>query len=40
VLRPGDVVVAMGTVDALKEIEPLFVPSRTSPSGTVLGDLG
>ena len=40
VLRPGDVVVAMGTVDALKELEPLFVPSRTSPSGTVLGDLG
>src|SRR5262249_27617866 len=26
VLRPGDVVVAMGTVDALKKLESLFVP--------------
>jgi voltage-gated potassium channel len=26
VLSPGDVVVAMGTVDALRELEPLFLP--------------
>jgi voltage-gated potassium channel len=40
VLSPGDVVVAMGTVDALRELEPLFVPERSKAVGTVLGDLG
>jgi voltage-gated potassium channel len=40
VLGPGDVVVAMGTVDALKELEPLFVPGTAKEAGTVLGDLG
>jgi voltage-gated potassium channel len=41
VLNPGDVVVAMGTVDALRELEPLFVPGRSrEPDTTVLGDLG
>ena len=33
VLRPGDVLVAMGTVDALRKLEPMFAPSRTSVSG-------
>jgi voltage-gated potassium channel len=40
VLSPGDVVVAMGTVDALKELESLFVPQPSKQAGTVLGDLG
>ncbi len=39
-LRAGDVLVAMGTVDALKKLESLFVPgSRASETGSVLGDL-
>jgi voltage-gated potassium channel len=40
VLHPGDVVVAMGTVEALKKLESLFVPRRAEEAGTVLGDLG
>jgi voltage-gated potassium channel len=41
VLNAGDVVVAMGTVDALRELEPLFVPGRSREADTtVLGDLG
>ena len=40
VLRAGDVVVAMGTVDALKKLESLFVPGPARRAGTVLGDLG
>jgi voltage-gated potassium channel len=40
VLHPGDVVVAMGTVEALRKLEPLFAPRRTRESGAVLGDLG
>jgi voltage-gated potassium channel len=40
VLNPGDVVVAMGTVDALRELEPLFVPEPSRAAGTVLGELG
>jgi voltage-gated potassium channel len=39
VLSVGDVVVAMGTVDALRQLESLFVPDP-SKTGTVLGDLG
>jgi K+/H+ antiporter YhaU regulatory subunit KhtT len=39
VLRAGDVLVAMGTVDALKKLESLFVPGRASETGSVLGDL-
>jgi voltage-gated potassium channel len=40
VLRAGDVLVAMGTVDALKKLETLFVPRPSQAAGTVLGDLG
>jgi voltage-gated potassium channel len=40
VLSAGDVVVAMGTVEALRELESKFVPDRSQPAGTVLGDLG
>jgi voltage-gated potassium channel len=40
VLSPGDVVVAMGTVDALRQLESLFVPQRSKQAGTILGDLG
>jgi voltage-gated potassium channel len=40
VLSAGDVVVAMGTVDALRQLESLFVPRTAKQSGTVLGDLG
>ncbi|HKH23525.1 MAG TPA: TrkA family potassium uptake protein [Solirubrobacterales bacterium] len=40
VLHPGDVVVAMGTVEDLRGLEPLFIPRRTKTAGTVLGDLG
>jgi voltage-gated potassium channel len=40
VLRPGDVVVAMGTVDALRKLESLFVPGPARATGSVLGDLG
>jgi voltage-gated potassium channel len=40
VLRSGDVVIAMGTVDALKKLEALFVPRPAGQVGTVLGDLG
>jgi voltage-gated potassium channel len=40
VLNPGDVVVAMGTVDALRKLESLFVPDPSRAAGTVLGDLG
>jgi voltage-gated potassium channel len=31
-LRPGDVLVAMGTVDALGKLESMFAPSRTAPA--------
>jgi voltage-gated potassium channel len=40
VLRAGDVVVAMGTVEALKKLESMFVPGSARPGGAVLGDLG
>jgi voltage-gated potassium channel len=40
VLRSGDVVVAMGTVDALKKLESLFVPRPAGQVSTILGDLG
>jgi voltage-gated potassium channel len=40
VLNPGDVVVAMGTVDALQEVESLFVPDPSKRAGSMLGDLG
>jgi voltage-gated potassium channel len=40
VLRAGDVLVAMGTVEALKKFEALFVPGPARPAGSVLGDLG
>ena len=40
VLSAGDVVVAMGTVDALKQLESQFVPDPAKATGTVLGDLG
>jgi voltage-gated potassium channel len=40
VLQDGDVLVAMGTVEALKRLESLFVPRPARASGTVLGDLG
>jgi len=40
ILSAGDVVVAMGTVDALRELESLFVPQTSKQAGTVLGDLG
>ncbi len=40
VLRAGDVLVAMGTVDALKKVEDLFAPGRARATGSVLGDLG
>jgi voltage-gated potassium channel len=40
VLSAGDVVVAMGTVEALKQLESLFVPDPKKVSGMVLGDLG
>ena len=40
VLREGDVVVAMGTVDALRKLESMFVRGTARPGGAVLGDLG
>ncbi len=40
VLRAGDVLVAMGTVDALKKLEAMFVPGPARQAGSVLGDLG
>jgi voltage-gated potassium channel len=40
VLRAGDVVVAMGTVEALKKLEALFVPGEARSADAVLGDLG
>ena len=40
VLHAGDVVVAMGTVDALKKLEALFVPGQARATDAVLGDLG
>jgi K+/H+ antiporter YhaU regulatory subunit KhtT len=40
VLRPGDVLVAMGTTEALKKLESLFVPKPAGATGSVLGDLG
>jgi K+/H+ antiporter YhaU regulatory subunit KhtT len=40
VLRAGDVLVAMGTVEALRKLEAMFVPGPARPSGAVLGDLG
>jgi len=40
VLRAGDVLVAMGTVEALKKLEALFVRGSARPAGSVLGDLG
>jgi voltage-gated potassium channel len=39
-LRAGDVVVAMGTVDALRKLESLFVPGQSQTADSVLGDLG
>jgi voltage-gated potassium channel len=39
-LRAGDVLVAMGTVDALKKLEAMFVPGTARSTGSVLGDLG
>jgi voltage-gated potassium channel len=40
VLRAGDVLVAMGTVEALKKLEAMFVPGTARATGSVLGDLG
>jgi voltage-gated potassium channel len=40
VLRSGDVLVAMGTVEALRSLEKLFVPQAGRTTGVVLGDLG
>jgi voltage-gated potassium channel len=40
VLRAGDVLVAMGTVEALHKLESLFVPGPARASDSVLGDLG
>ncbi len=40
VLRAGDVLVAMGTVDALRKLEAMFVRGTARTSGSVLGDLG
>jgi len=40
VLQSGDVLVAMGTTDALKKLESMFVPRRAGQTGNVLGDLG
>jgi K+ transport systems, NAD-binding component len=40
VLHSGDVLVAMGTVEALKKLESMFVPRRAGQTSTVLGDLG
>ena len=40
VLRAGDVLVAMGTVEALRKLEAMFVPGPARPAGSVLGDLG
>jgi voltage-gated potassium channel len=40
VLRAGDVLVAMGTVEALRKLESMFVPGPARASGSVLGDLG
>jgi K+/H+ antiporter YhaU regulatory subunit KhtT len=37
VLHSGDVLVAMGTTDALKKLESMFVPRRAGQTGTVLG---
>jgi voltage-gated potassium channel len=39
-LRAGDVLVAMGTVEALRKLEAMFVPGRGNASASVLGDLG
>jgi voltage-gated potassium channel len=39
-LRAGDVLVAMGTVEALKKLEAMFVPGTARATGSVLGDLG
>jgi voltage-gated potassium channel len=40
VLRAGDVLVAMGTVEALRKLEAMFVPGPARSTGSVLGDLG
>jgi voltage-gated potassium channel len=40
VLEAGDVLVAMGTVEALKKLEALFVPGSARAADSVLGDLG
>jgi voltage-gated potassium channel len=40
VLRAGDVLVAMGTVEALRKLEAMFVPGPARATGSVLGDLG
>ncbi len=40
VLRAGDVLVAMGTVEALRKLEAMFVRETARKSGSVLGDLG
>jgi voltage-gated potassium channel len=37
ILRPGDVLVAMGTTDALKKLEQLFAPTRP---GTTISATG
>ena len=36
----GDVLVAMGTVEALRKLEAMFVPGAARAAGSVLGDLG
>ncbi len=40
VLQPGDVLVAMGTTEALKKLESLFVPKPAGTADSILGDLG
>ncbi|HEX5820915.1 MAG TPA: NAD-binding protein [Solirubrobacterales bacterium] len=40
VLRAGDVLVAMGTVEALRKLEAMFVRGTARKSGSVLGDVG
>ena len=40
VLQPGDVLVAMGTVDALKKLEKMFVPRPDAADPSALGDPG
>ena len=40
VLRAGDVLVAMGTVEALRKLEAMFARGPARKAGSVLGDLG